>query len=329
MKRPIAELAGTGRYVPHRVLTNADLERMVETSDQWILERTGIRERHIASADETIACMGTIAAQQVLEAVGVPVTAVDAMVVATASPDRLLPSQACDIQKTLGAVNAAAFDVGAACSGFLYGLHVAEGLIAAESARNVLVFGAERLSAITDYTDRTTCILFGDGAAATLVRRSSDGRRGILGSYQKTDGRLGDLLYRSSGGANQPPSEEMLKERGYFLHMAGRETFKSAVLSMADACDQALARAGLTSGQVDLLIPHQANLRIIEATAKHAGLPMDRVYVNIDRYGNTSAASIPIALDECVRSGRIQAGSIVLMVAFGGGFTWASAVIRW
>ncbi|MBI4499714.1 MAG: ketoacyl-ACP synthase III [Gemmatimonadetes bacterium] len=329
MKRPIVELAGTGRYVPERVLTNADFERMVDTSDQWIIERTGIRERHIASAEETIACMATSACRQVLEAAGVGVEEVDSLVVGTASPDRFLPSQACDIQKVLGANNAAAFDVGAACSGFLYGLNVAEGLIAAGTGKNVLVVGAERLSKITDYEDRTTCILFGDGAGATLVRPSSDGKRGILGNYQKTDGRLGDLLYRSSGGANEPPSEEMLKGRGYFIHMAGRETFKSAVRSMADACDQALSRAGLTGDQVDLLIPHQANMRIIEATAKHAGLPMDRVYVNIDRYGNTSAASIPIALDECVRSGRITAGSIVLMVAFGGGFTWASVVVRW
>jgi 3-oxoacyl-[acyl-carrier-protein] synthase-3 len=202
-------------------------------------------------------------------------------------------------------------------------------MIAAGNATNVLVVGAERLSTITDYTDRTTCILFGDGAGATLVRKSSDGKRGILGSYQKTDGRLGDLLYRPGGGGNQPPSEEMVKQRTYFLRMAGRETFKSAVRSMADACDQALARAGLTGDQVDLLIPHQANVRIIEATAKHAGMPMERVYVNIDRYGNTSSASIPIALDECVRSGRIKAGSVVLMVAFGGGFTWASVVVRW
>jgi 3-oxoacyl-[acyl-carrier-protein] synthase-3 len=329
MKRPFAELAGTGRYVPTRILTNADFERMVETSDEWILERTGIRERHIASAEETVACMADVAARQVLEAARVGVDEVDTIIVGTASPDRLLPSQACDLQKVLGATNAAAFDVSAACSSFLYGINVAESMIAAENAKNVLVVGGERLSTVADYTDRTTCILFGDGAGATLVRRSSDGKRGILGTYQKTDGRLGDLLYRPGGGGNQPPSEEMVKERTYFIRMAGRETFKSAVRCMADACDQALSRAGLTGDQVDLLIPHQANVRIIEATAKHAGMPMERVYVNIDRYGNTSSASIPIALDECVRSGRIGPGSVVLMVAFGGGFTWASVVVRW
>ena len=328
-KRPFAELAGTGHYAPVKVLTNADLERMVETSNDWIMERTGIRERHIASAEETIACMADNAARQVLQAANVDVTELDAIVVGTASPDRLLPSQACDIQKALGAVNASAFDVSAACSSFLYAINVAEGMIAAGNAKNVLVVGAERLSTITDYTDRTTCILFGDGAGATLVRPSSDGKRGILGSYQKSDGRLGDLLYRAGGGGNQPPSEAMIKERTYFLRMAGRETFKSAVKSMADACDQALSRAGLTGDDVDVLIPHQANLRIIEATAKHAAMPMDRVFVNIDRFGNTSSASIAIALDECVRSGRIGPGSVVLMVTFGGGFTWASVVVRW
>jgi 3-oxoacyl-[acyl-carrier-protein] synthase-3 len=329
MKRPVAELAGTGHYAPRRVLTNADLEKMVDTTDEWILERTGIRERHIAGPDESIACMANDACLQVLQATGVGVEEIDGLVVGTASPDRYLPSQACDIQKVLGAVNAAAFDVSAACTSFMYGLSVAEGLVAAGTARNVLVVGAERLSTITDYTDRSTCILFGDGAGATLVRPSGDGRRGILGSYMKSDGRLGDLLYRPGGGGNQPPSEAMLRERTYFLHMAGREVFKSAVRSMADACDQALQQAGITGDQVDLLIPHQANIRIIEATAKHARMPMDRVYVNIDRYGNTSSASIPIALVECVRSGTIGPGAVVLMVSFGGGFTWASSVVRW
>ncbi len=329
MKRPFAELAGTGRYVPAKVLTNADLEAMVETTDEWIIERTGIKERHIAGPGETIACMGEAACRQALEVAGVPVEEVDALVVGTASPDRLLPSQACDLQKALGAVNAAAFDVSAACTSFMYGISVAEGMIAAGNARHILVVGAERLSTITDYTDRGTCILFGDGAGATLVRPTSDGTRGILGSYMKSDGRLGDLLYRPGGGGNQPPSEELLRDRTYYIRMAGREVFKHAVRSMADACDQALARAGLTGDQVDLLIPHQANIRIIESTAKHAGMPMDRVYVNIDRYGNTSSASIPIALDECVRSGRVGPGAVVMMVGFGGGFTWASTVVRW
>lgn len=329
MKRPIAELVGTGRYVPSKVLTNADLERLVDTSDEWIRERTGIRERHIAGSHETVAYMSKCAADQVLAVAGLGPEDLDAIVMGTATPDRLLPSSACDLQALMGATNAAAFDVQAACSGFIYGLSVAEGMVASGMAKNVLVLGAERLSTITNYQDRGTCILFGDGAGATLVRPASDGKRGILSGYLKTDGTLAELLYRPGGGGSHPPDERLIAERGYFIKMAGREVFKAAVLSMADACDQALRRAGLTAGDVDLLIPHQANIRIIEATAKHAGVPMDRVFVNIDRYGNTSAASIPIAFDEGVRSGRIVEGSTVLMVAFGGGFTWGSMVVRW
>ena len=223
MKRPIAELGGTGRYVPQKVLTNADLEKLVDTTDEWIMERTGIRERHIAGPDESIACMADHACRQVLEMAGVTVEEVDGIVVGTASWDRLLPSQACDLQKALGAVNAAAFDVSAACTSFMYGMNTAEGMIATGTAKNVLVVGAERLSTITDYKDRATCILFGDGAGATLVRKSADGKRGILGSYMKSDGRLGDLLYRPGGGGNQPPSAQMVAERTYFIRMAGRE----------------------------------------------------------------------------------------------------------
>lgn len=329
MKRPIVELVGTGRYVPSKVLTNAELERMVDTSDEWIRERTGIRERRIAGPHETVAYMSKCATDQVLAVAGIGPEDLDAIVMGTATPDRLLPSSACDLQALLGATNAAAFDVSAACSGFLYGLSVAEGMVASGMARNVLVLGAERLSTITDYQDRATCILFGDGAGATLVRPATDGKRGLLSAYIKTDGRLAELLYRPGGGGVHPPDERLIAERGYFIKMAGREVFKAAVLLMADACDQALQRAGLTAKDVDLLIPHQANIRIIEATAKHAGVPMDKVYVNIDRYGNTSAASIPIALDEGVRTGRIVEGTTVLMCAFGGGFTWGSVLVRW
>jgi 3-oxoacyl-[acyl-carrier-protein] synthase-3 len=329
VKRPIVELVGTGRYVPSKVLTNADLERLVDTSDEWIRERTGIRERRIAEPHETVAYMSKCAADQVLAVAGIGPEDLDAIVMGTATPDRLLPSSACDLQALLGATNAAAFDVSAACSGFLYGLSVAEGMVASGMAKHVLVLGAERLSTITDYQDRATCILFGDGAGATLVRPASDGKRGLLSGYLKTDGRLAELLYRPGGGGVHPPDERLIAERGYFIKMAGREVFKAAVRSMADACEQALQRAGLTAQDVDLLIPHQANIRIIEATAKHAGVPMDKVYVNIDRYGNTSAASIPIALDEGVRTGRIVEGTTVLMAAFGGGFTWGAMVVRW
>ncbi|HMA42420.1 MAG TPA: beta-ketoacyl-ACP synthase III [Gemmatimonadales bacterium] len=328
MKRPFAELAGTGRYTPERIATNDEFSKILDTSDQWIRERTGIRERRIANEQETNACMAKAAALQVLGDLGMTPLDLDAIVYATASPDRLLPSAACDLQSILGAKNAAAFDVGAACAGFLYALNVAEALIAAEQARQVLVIAAERLTKIMDWSDRSTAVLFGDGAGATLVR-PSDGTRGILSNYMKSDGTLAELLYRPGGGAIHPPDEELLKDHSYYIHMAGREVFKHAVRSMADACDQALRRAGLTGADVDLLIPHQANIRIIEATAKHAGLPMDKVYVNVDRYGNTSAASVAIALDEAVRTGRLTPGMTVLLVAFGAGLTWASMAVKW
>ncbi len=328
MKRPIAELAGTGHYAPARVMTNDEFSTILDTSDQWIRDRTGIRERRISNDSETNACMAKAAATQVLNELGMTPLDLDAIVYATASPDRLLPSAACDLQAILGAKNAAAFDVGAACAGFVYSLNVAEGLIASEQAKTVLVVAAERLTKIMDWSDRATAVLFGDGAGATLVR-PSDGKRGILSSYMKSDGTLAELLYRPGGGAMHPPDAALLTDHSYFIQMAGREVFKAAVLSMADACDQALQRAGLTGADIDLMIPHQANIRIIEATAKHAGMPMEKVYVNVDRYGNTSAASIAIALDEAVRTGRIQPGMRVLLVAFGAGFTWASTVVKW
>ena len=316
-------------YAPEKILSNADLERMVETSDEWIRERSGIRERRIAGEHESVAFMAQQAAQRVLTDAGLGADAVDAIIVATATADRLLPSQACDVQAVLGARNAAAFDVQAACSGFLYALSVGEGMIATQGARTILVIGAERLSSITDYTDRATCILFGDGAGAALVTPVDGKRGGILSTYMKSDGTLAELLYRPGGGTALPPGPRLMDERAFYIKMAGREVFKSAVRSMADAADHALQRAGISGSDIDLMIPHQANIRIIEATAKHAGIPMDKVYVNIDRYGNTSAASIPIALDECVRSGRVREGSTILLVAFGGGFTWASVVLRW
>ncbi len=327
--RPFAEVASVGVAVPAGVLTNADLTRMLDTSDAWIVERTGIRERHIARPDETVASLSQAASEQAMAAAGVEAGELDAIVLATASPDRLLPSTACDLQALLGADNAAAFDIGAACPGYVYALTVAEGLIASGQSRTVLVVGAEKLSTITDFQDRSTAILFGDGAGASIVRRSSAPGRGILASFIKSDGRLAPLLYRPGGGSVDPISERVVCERSHFMKMAGREVFKAAVLAMADACDQALRQAGLTADQVDLLVPHQANLRIIEATAKHAGLPMSKVMVNVDRYGNTSSASIPLALEQAVAEGRVGPGTVVLLVAFGAGFTWGSAVIRW
>jgi 3-oxoacyl-[acyl-carrier-protein] synthase III len=327
---PIAEVAGLGVAVPPGVLTNQDLTRMLDTSDQWIVERTGIRERHIAKPDQTVAMLSCEASVKALEQAGLGPKDLDSIVLATASPDRLLPATSCDLQALLGAENAAAFDIGAACPGFVFALGVAEGLIASGQSRNVLVVGAEKLSTITDFQDRSTAILFGDGAGAAVLRPASgnDGR-GLLSVFLKSDGRLAPLLYRPGGGSADPISEKVVCERSHYMKMAGREVFKAAVLAMAEACDEALRRAGLTADEVDLLIPHQANIRIIEATAKHAGMPMDKVMVNVDRYGNTSSASIPLALDQAIAEGRVKPGSILLLVAFGAGFTWGSAVIRW
>jgi 3-oxoacyl-[acyl-carrier-protein] synthase-3 len=327
--RPFAEVASVGVAVPPGILTNADLTRMLDTSDEWIVERTGIRERHIARPEQTVAMLSQEASERAMAVAGVEAAQLDAIVLATASPDRLLPSTACDLQALLGADNAAAFDVGAACPGFLYALTVAEGLIASGQSETVLVVGAEKLSTITDFQDRSTAILFGDGAGASIVRRTSQPGRGILATFIKSDGRLAPLLYRPGGGSVDPISERVVCERSHYMKMAGREVFKAAVRAMADACDQALRRAGVSADQVDLLVPHQANLRIIEATAKHAGLPMSKVMVNVDRYGNTSSASIPLALEQAVAEGRVGPGSVVLLVAFGAGFTWGSAVIRW
>jgi 3-oxoacyl-[acyl-carrier-protein] synthase III len=327
--RPFAEVASVGVAVPPGVLTNDDLSRVLDTSDEWIVERTGIRERHIATPDQSVAMLSQEASERAMAAAGVTAADLDAIVLATASPDRLLPSTACDLQALIGAENAAAFDIGAACPGYVYGLTVAEGLIASGQSETVLVVGAEKLSTITDFQDRSTAILFGDGAGASIVRRSSTPGRGILATFIKSDGRLAPLLYRPGGGSADPISEKVVCQRSHYMKMAGREVFKAAVLAMANACDEALTRAGITADAVDLLVPHQANLRIIEATAKHAGVPMSKVMVNVDRFGNTSSASIPLALGQAVAEGRVGPGSVVLLVAFGAGFTWGSAVIRW
>ncbi len=327
--RPFAELASVGTAVPDRVLTNQDLSQVLDTSDQWIVERTGIRERRIAGPEQSVAMLSRDASLLALERAGVGVEQLDTIVLATASPDRLLPSTACDLQALLGASNAAAFDLGAACPGYVYALTVAEGLIASGQSRTVLVVGAEKLSTITDFQDRSTAILFGDGAGASVVRRAQGSGRGILSTFLKSDGRLAPLLYRPGGGSSDPISEKVVCERSHYMKMAGREVFKAAVLAMAEACDAALTRAGVSADDIDLMIPHQANLRIIEATAKHANMPMSKVMVNLDRFGNTSSASIPLALDQAVAEGRVGPGSLLLLVAFGAGFTWGSAVVRW
>ena len=327
MKRPFAYIAGTGRGIPSTVFTNADFASIgIETTDEWIVERTGIKQRHIAKT-ESATDLAAMAAREAMLKAKVQPGEVDLIVLGTASPDRLLPSAAVDLQAALGASRAAAFDVGAACSGFIYGSTVAEGLMATGGFETALVVGVEKLSAITDWQDRATCVLFGDGAGAAILKRSKQ-HKGILSSYVRSDGTLGDLLCRPAGGATVPFSADVLNARTQFIRMNGREVFKHAVRSMSDAAARALDGAKLTGADIDVMIPHQANIRIIEATAKHAGIPMEKVYVNVDRYGNTSAASIPIALDEALETGRIREGSTVLLVAFGAGFTWGAMVVR-
>ena len=327
--RPIVRFAGLGVAVPEKVLTNADFEKILDTSHEWIVERTGIRERHIAGENESVAMLAEQASRDAMARAGIGPEDIDAIILGTATPDRLLPSTACDLQALLSADNAAAFDVSAACPGFLYALGVAEGFIASGLARNCLVVGAEKLSTITDYTDRSTAILFGDAAGAAVVQPAKGDGRGVLSMFLRSDGKLAPLLYRPGGGASDPISNKVVEERSQYMKMAGREVFKAAVRTMAQACDEALTRAGVTADEIDLLIPHQANIRILEATAKHAGVPMDKVMVNVDRYGNTSSASIPLALDQAIAEGRIKEGSLLLLVAFGAGFTWGSAVVRW
>jgi 3-oxoacyl-[acyl-carrier-protein] synthase-3 len=324
---PRARVVSTGRFNPPRIVTNHELESLVDTNDEWIRSRTGIRERRIADKGVHAADMAAAAARVAMERAGVTAEGLDMILLSTATPDRLLPSTACDVQALLGARNAAAYDYATACSGFLYGLSMAEAHIASGQAETVLVCATEKMSSIVDWTDRTTCVLFGDGAGAAVVQKATD-ERGILSTFMKSDGTLAELLWRPGGGARIPLDIAVLDERSHYVKMAGPEVFKSAVRAMCEAAETAMARAGVTSDDIDLLVPHQANIRIIEATAKYARMPMDKVYVNVDRYGNMSSASIPVALDEACELGRIGPGSLVLMVAFGAGFTWAANVVR-
>ena len=325
---PIAAITGLGTAVPARLVTNADFEKYLDTSDQWIVERTGIRQRYIAGP-ETLTDLCETASRIAMKGAGISAPNLDAIVLGTISPDRRLPATACELQARLGADNAAAFDIAAACPGWIYALAVGEGLIASGRAKNVLALGAEKLSSVTDTTDRSTAVLFGDGAGASVVGPATGDGRGILSIILGSDGKLADLLYIPAGGSTEPISEKVVRERTHYIRMAGREVFKAAVLAMAKACDEALEKAGVRAEDIDLLVPHQANLRIIESTAKHAGIPMSKVMVNVDRYGNTSAASIPLALAQGVEEGRIRPGSLLLMVTFGAGFTWGSVVMRW
>ena len=330
MRRPVAYIAGTGRGIPARVMTNHDFAALgLETSHEWIFERTGIVERHIATDAETTCSMAAEAARIAMRRAGVQPGEIDAIILSTATTDRLLPSTAVDLQAELGATRAAAFDLSAACSGWIYAMTVAEGLMQSGIIETAIVVGSEKMSSIVDWQDRSTCVLFGDGAGAVILKRNeAHSPRGILSAFMRSDGTLAELLWRPSGGAKRPFSEAVLNDRSSYVRMAGRETFRHAVRSMSEACDRALDGARLRGDDVDILIPHQANVRIIEATAKYANIPMDKVYVNVDRYGNTSSASIPIALDEAIESGRVKSGTTALLVAFGAGFTWGSMVVR-
>jgi len=321
-------IIGTGTYVPKRVMTNRDLERIVDTTDKWILERTGIRERRIADESEAASDLAIPAARRALEMARLNEKDLDLIMVATITPDMFFPSTACLVQDRLGAHQAAAFDLSAACSGFLYALSVADQYIRNGVYKNVLIVGTEVMSRIVDWTDRNTCVLFGDGAGAAVVQRTKSDH-GVLSTHLHSDGRLWDLLQVPGGGSRIPPSPSMLAERKPYIKMKGNETFKVAVRTLEEAVYETLKSAHVQTSDISLLVPHQANLRIIQAVAQRLGLPMDKVVLNVDRYGNTSAASIPIALDEAVRQGRINDGDLVLFEAFGAGLTWASALVRW
>lgn len=322
-----AWIAGTGSYAPARVLTNADLERMVATSDEWIRERTGICERRIAAVGEACSDLAVQAGKRALTAAGLAATDLDMILVATCTGDYPLPATACLVQHQLGATKAAACDLSAACCGFVYALSVADAYVKS-GMRHVLVIGSEVMSAILDWTDRNTCVLFGDGAGAVVVS-ASDGQRGILSTHLRSDGALCELIMVPGGGSRTPPSEKVLAERLQYIKMKGNETFKVAVRTLEEIARATLSANGLRVEDLDLYVPHQANVRILKAVMARLGLPIEKVVLNLDRYGNTSAASIPIALDEAVREGRIKDGSLVMLGAFGAGLTWASAIIRW
>ncbi len=321
-------IVGIGCYVPEKVVTNKDLEQLVETSDEWIVERTGIKERRIASPEVATSDLATRAAEIALNDAGVSAAEIDLIIVATATPDMFFPSVACLVQDNLKAVNAAAFDLAAGCSGFVYGLVVGTQFIKAGFYRKVLVIGAETLSKILDWSDRNTCVLFGDGAGAAVLAETQP-EYGIIGAHLGADGSGGDLLKLPAGGSKIPASADSISQRLHFVHMNGNEVFKFAIKIMGEAAIKALENAGLSPADVDCLIPHQANIRIIHSAAKRLKLSMDKVVINVDRYGNTSAASIPLALDEAIKTGRVKNGDIIVLVGFGAGLTWASCVIKW
>jgi len=323
-----AILSGTGRSVPDRILTNADLEKLVDTSDDWITTRTGIKERRIAADGEGLSKFASEAGRRALEAAGVAPEEIGLLVLATVTPDMPIPATACTIQHDLGCVNACAFDLAAGCSGFIYAQSVAKQFVLSGRCDHALVIGAELLSKYLDWTDRTTCVIFADGAGA-VVLSAGEPPRGVLASAMHSDGSMVDFIHMPGGGSLHPPSQDMIDNRLQYIKMKGNETFKIAVRRIEEVCREVLEETKLTPGDVDWFIPHQANSRIITAVGKRLEMNDDRCFINIERYGNTSAASIPIALDEAVRAGKLEPGQIVLMAAFGAGLTWAASVVRW
>lgn len=320
-------IIGLGSYLPERLLTNADLEKMVDTTDQWIVERTGISTRHIARPDQATSDLAVEAARAALSRGGLDPERLELIIVATVTGDMPFPSTSCIVQEKIGAFGAACFDINAACSGWLYGLDIAWQLVKGGRYRNALVIGAEKLTAITDWSDRNTCVLFGDGAGAALLGETTRGGE-IVASHAGADGRWGKLLYMPGGGSRNPASAETVAGHMHYIKMEGKEVFKQAVTSMARAAEAVLKKAGMGVDAIACVIPHQANIRIIQAVAKKLGVPLDKFIIAVDHCGNLSAASIPVALDEAVRSGKIGGGDTVLLVAFGGGFTWGAMIVK-
>jgi len=321
-------VAGVGAYVPERILTNAELEKLVNTTDEWITTRTGIKERHIAAKDEFTSDLATKAALRAMARARVTPEQIDLIVVATITPDMPFPSTACLVQRKIGAFRAAAFDLEAACSGFIYGLEVAQQFIMSRTYDTVLVIGAEKLSSIVDWKDRNTCVLFGDGAGAAVLQ-NRPGAHGLLTAVMGADGRKSDLLFMAGGGSRCPATAESVSSRMHYLKMEGKETFKNAVQAMVTAAQEALRRCEIDISRINCIIPHQANRRIIDAVAERLGAKPEQLFVNLHKFGNTSAASVAIALDEAVTSGRVREGDLVLLVVFGAGLTWGAAVIEW
>ena len=323
-----SRIIATGSYAPPKVLTNFDLEKMVETTDEWIISRSGIRERRIVETNVSTSDLGTQAALRALNAAGLSPEDLDFIITGTNSPDMSFPCTGCFIQAKIGAKKAAAFDVSAGCTSFIHALSLADKFIKEDPSRKVMVLGAEIMSKVTDWTDRATCVLFGDGAGA-IILVGEEGERGVLSTHLHSDGSLWELLYMPGGGSANPSSYETVDKRMHYIKMAGNQLFKVAVRALADVSQEALKFNGLKNEDIDIMIPHQANTRIVEAMAKMINFPMEKIFLNIDKYGNTSSATIPIAMDEAQREGKVKAGDLMLLCSFGTGVTWGSAVIRW